>query len=149
MNVTDVSFCTRLRHRVEESLGRHAHSCTSLPHGVAVGDESCLVCSSTKMVPLLVLILRRLQWLLERQQCHSSFGAVLGQGVLHGPPTFFNHVSVLTHMSQAGLTGSWEGLLQTTASLTERLSILGLSLCPHPHFPGFLAECHFEACCHT
>lgn len=130
MKVTDVSFCPSLRHRVkdartlfkktqglqpcfcrleqEESLIRHSHGRTSLPRGVAVGDESCMVCSSAEMVLLLVLILLRLQWLLERWQRRSSFGAVLSQGVLRGLPTFFS-VHVCAHPYAPGrVTGSWE-----------------------------------------
>lgn len=65
VNVTGMSSCTSLGHKVndpralilkgqrdsvwllqaerEASLIRHSRSCSSLPHGVAVGDVSCMV----------------------------------------------------------------------------------------------------------
>lgn len=72
MNVTDGSFCISLGHRVkdpralckeakglqswvrrleQETLNGHSRSCTGCHMVSLLGDESCMVCVSTEMVP--------------------------------------------------------------------------------------------------
>lgn len=148
--VTDaraVRFRSLLPQEDWEASIRTPRSCAWQPHGVAVGGASCVVCSSTGMVPCAgpdpavtsVVMSKMTAPLL--MQCHAQPSCATWAA-------YVLQCMVPKHAAELRWPGgSWgvSSRCQRGANPRPRCTSLGLSPCPHPDIPGFSVERCFTA----